>query len=293
MKKVNNNQKETSEIQETLKGFVFIIAAMAIFGFYGIFVRFLNVNPQLILFFNALLVALIFSFIFLKDRKKFAIRKHRLLILLLGLAFVGNNLSYFTAFKLTTIANAILTHYTAPIFVAVLAPLLLKEKSEKITLVALALSFFGLTLFASGGLSLNQANLLGILLGTVSGLMYAFSIIIYKYLLKDLSVFALIFYQSSIGALILLPFVASRISLSLPFLWLLVFAFLFGIVATLLHFKGIKRVTAQHAGILGYSEPVFGTAYAFLFFAEVPSLTTLLGGALIVFGGYLIFRTQR
>jgi len=52
------------QIKEGVKGFIFIIGAMAVSGFYGIFVRFLNLSSQLILFFNALFVALILFFVF-------------------------------------------------------------------------------------------------------------------------------------------------------------------------------------------------------------------------------------
>ena len=276
-----------------IKGFIFIIGAMAVFGFYGIFIRFLNLSSQLILFFNALFVAIILFLAFLRQSERFNVRQYKLIILFLGMAFVANNFFYFKAFQLTTIANAILTHYTAPIFVAILAPLFLREKLEKITLISLIISFLGLCLIASEGLSLSPANFSGILFGTASGLAYAFSIIIYKYLLKNLSVYTLIFYQSLVGSIILAPFVLPQVSTSLPWFYLLSFALLFGIFATFLHFQGIKRIKAQQAGILGYTEPVFGISYAFLFFSEIPTKMSLIGGLLIVLGGYLIFRRFR
>ena len=276
-----------------IKGFIFIIGAMAVFGFYGIFIRFLNLSSQLILFFNALFVAVILFLAFLRQSERFNVRQYKLIILFLGMAFVANNFCYFKAFQLTTIANAILTHYTAPIFVAILAPLFLREKLEKITLISLIISFLGLFLIASEGLSLSPANFSGILFGTASGLAYAFSIIIYKYLLKNLSVYTLIFYQSLVGSIILAPFVLPQVSTSLPWFYLLFFALLFGIFATFLHFQGIKRIKAQQAGILGYTEPVFGISYAFLFFSEIPTKLSLIGGLLIVLGGYLIFRRFR
>lgn len=85
-------------MKEKTKGLIFIIGAMGIFGLYGIFVRFLNLTPQLILFFNAFFVALILLLIFLKKREIFNIKQHRLIILFLGIAFVANNFFYFAAF---------------------------------------------------------------------------------------------------------------------------------------------------------------------------------------------------
>lgn len=274
------------------KGAFLIIVAMAIFGFYGIFVRFLNLSSQLILFFNALFVTFIFFGLFLKKKENFKIKKHKLSLFLLGFAFVGNNLSYFKAFQLTTISNAILTHYTAPLFVAILAPVFLKEKLERVTIFSLLISFFGLILISIEGFSLGRENFLGIVLGVFSGLAYAFSILLYKHLLKEFSVYTLIFYQSLIGTIILTPLVLPRISFSLPFHLLLAFALIFGILATFLHFQGIKRLKAQEAGILAYTEPLFGTTYAAFFFKEIPTFFSLIGGGLIILGGGLIFRAK-
>lgn len=284
--------RQESVLSENSKGSLLIIAAMAIFSLYGVFVRSINASPEIILFFNALIVALIFCFIFLKNRENFNIKKHWLMILALGAVFVGNNFFFFTAFKLTTMSNAILAHYTAPIFVAVLAPFLLKERMEKNSWIALLFSFIGLIILGIKGLALSHNDLLGILFGTGSGLMYGLSIIVYKYLLRDLSALTLIFYQSLLGSLILAPFIAPQITLSLPFLWFGAFALLFGIIATFLHFQGMKRVKAQHAGIIGYSEPLFGTIYGFLFFAEKPTIATAIGGGLIILGGIIVLRNQ-
>ena len=273
-------------------GSILIILAMAIFGFYGIFVRFLSLSPQLILFFNSLFVVSILFFAFLKTKENFKIKKHRIIIFLLGLAFLANNLCYFKAFQLTTISNAILTHYTAPIFVAILAPLFLKEKLKRITFFSLLISFLGLVLMSFESFSLGKENLLGIVFGTLSGIAYAFSIIIYKHLLREISVCTLIFYQSLIGVVILFPFIFPQISFSLPFFHLFLFALIFGILATLLHFQGIKRVKAQEAGILAYTEPLFGTIYAFFLLKEIPTIFSLIGGGLIILGGGLIFKIK-
>ncbi|TAL22864.1 MAG: EamA/RhaT family transporter, partial [Nitrospirae bacterium] len=48
--------------------------------------------------------------------------------MLLGVVGLLNTFTYYYAFKYTSIANAVLTHYTAPVIVAFLAPLFLKEK---------------------------------------------------------------------------------------------------------------------------------------------------------------------
>ena len=55
----------------------------------------------------------------------------------LGIFTTINNSLFFSAIKITTIANAILTHYLAPIFVFIFGLFLLKEKITKFYILAL------------------------------------------------------------------------------------------------------------------------------------------------------------
>lgn len=67
------------------------------------------------------------------------------------LAFLS--LSFVTATKLTTAANAILIQYTAPVWVAIAAPLLLRERTSGRDWFFIGLVFFGMTLFFKDSLS--------------------------------------------------------------------------------------------------------------------------------------------
>lgn len=285
-------------MKETLKGAVFIIAAMAVFGFMGIFIRFLNLPAHVIVFFSFFFTGIIlFVFFLIKDRKILFVKKYLLILALMGLFNILNNVFYFQAFANTTISNAVLTHYTAPIFVALLAPIILKEKIEKVTIKALFFSVIGVMLISySGNFSFYAGEFIGILYGIASGLMYALVIITAKHISKFISIFSINIYQSFFGAMILLPFVAvTKFTLDFSFtIWLLIlFALIFGVIATCLHFAGISRVKSQHAGILAYAEILFASFYGFVFFFEMPQLTTVIGGALILFGGYLVIRRGR
>jgi drug/metabolite transporter (DMT)-like permease len=280
-------------MNEQAKGFAFIILAMLIFGLNGIFIRYIPLSSVAILLFFQIF-GFAGLFLILLFRRKYFRAKLMKFLFALAIVAVANDLFYFTAFRLTTISNTILTHYTAPIFVAILAPLLIKERLERNSIIALILSFIGLLLIVYPNLSV-ATSLLGIMLGTLSGVFYALLIIIYKHLLKSIHVYTMMFYRYLLSAVILSPVIfTEKIELTgaTPVL-LIAFGLLFPITAALMHAEGVKRVKAQHAGIMGYSEPVGGAIYAFLFFSEVPGVATLLGGALIVLGGYLVIRSQK
>ena len=79
-------------MKETLKGALFVIAAMLIFGFMGVFVRFLGLPSFVIVFFMFLFSAIIlFLFFLFKDKSIIFLKKYKWLILLLGAFNLLNN----------------------------------------------------------------------------------------------------------------------------------------------------------------------------------------------------------
>jgi drug/metabolite transporter (DMT)-like permease len=87
-----------------------------------------------------------------------------LALALLSFCFVG-------ATKLTTAANAILLQYTAPVWVALLAPLVLREKTSRRDWFFIGLTFGGLALFFLDSLTLQ--GLKGMGLAAMSGVCFA------------------------------------------------------------------------------------------------------------------------
>jgi drug/metabolite transporter (DMT)-like permease len=133
---------------------------------------------------------------------------------------------------------------------------------------------------------------LGILAGALSGLAYAFLILIIRKIAPLYSSLFITFVQNGIVVLVLLPFVF-RIPLSpemLPYLFTM--GILHSTVAPLLYVQGFRSVKAHEAAVLGYFEPVGAILLAFVFFREVPGITALLGGALILYSGYMILKAR-
>ena len=64
-------------------------------------------------------------------------------------------------------------------------------------------------------------------------------------------------------------------------------------VALGMYLKGIRHVTAQEAGVLGYIEPISGIFLAYVFLGEVPALAAVAGGALIILSGVMLVMSGR
>lgn len=279
-----------------LFGGFLITLAMVLFSLIGPFIRFTDLPPLAIIFYSTLFTSTIL-FVYLLSTGKAAellIGKRFFWLLISSLCLLGNTYTYFTAYKITTLANAVLTHYTAPIFTALFAPVFLKEHLEKTTVTSLATASVGLFLIASNDLALSRHHLTGILYGSFSGFFYGMLILVSKKLVCFFSPFVILFYQCTVTAILLFPLMVTpqyAISHQQAGL-LLIYALLISILAVTLYLKGLRHVQAQHAGILAYSEPVIVVLIGIFFFKEALTLRLFTGGLLILFSGYLILRAE-
>lgn len=273
-------------------GSIYIIIAIFIWSSLGIIVRLAGSDLKSVIFFPALTALVIQTIILLStsERRKIPDVKNLPPLLLLGPVFLLNSLLFYYAFTHTTIANAVLTHYTAPIFVAFLSPLLLKESIDRFVVVTIVISTAGLWLMLNG-FSLSDQHVAGIIAGILSGITYALIIIIGRFVAKKFSMYVIIFFQNLMVVLLLLPFIQEVRSELIGYFVML--GIIHSTIAPLLYIRGLKEVSASKAAVLGYFEPVGAMLLALLILNEVPGSRSLYGGALIILSGYLIIVRDR
>ena len=283
------------------KYFCYIIFALLIWSSYGLILKKIEINPVLFTFLTTIsgwffvLIYIKFKHINIKtDSNSY------FLLFLLTVLFLVNSFTFFYAYKLTSIPNAVFSHYMAPVFVAVAAPLIIKERLEFSTLLALSVSLIGMTLiFIPRGLnfSIHSNDIIGILLGLISAICYALLIVIVKHLLKNLNYYVVMFYQGGITFiifLILLPFFYSKINIEHEYIkYIVLIGVTHSFLSPILYLEGLKRVKAQVAGLLGYSEILGSILLGIIFLNEIPPFLTFAGGILIIAaGGYVIYNEK-
>lgn len=283
-----------------MKPYLKIVLAMLIWSTWGPLIRWMALPPVVVLFYTSLSAGFIVPTV-LRMRGDFphAIFSLQAWPLLAGLslASITNNVAYFYSLGHTTVSNAVFSHYTAPVIVAVLAPFLISERLQRVTLISLPMAVLGMIMIVAtgGGLSLNGAHTAGIVAGALSGLAYAFVIIFSRSLSRLLLHHKAIIVNLWITAAITAPAALTldyHVSIRIGLL-LLVTGLLHSSLAPLLYFSALRRVLAQHAAILGYIEPLAAIPLAFLFLSEKPPLMALFGGLMILFSGYLIVRSKK
>ena len=217
----------------------------------------------------------------------------------LGVADAGNVGLFFAAYQRTSVAIAVLTHYLTPIFVAVAAPIVLREKLGRRTGAAVAIAFVGLVLLLEpwrGDLSEN--DVVGAALGAGSAVFYASNVLVNKRLVPVFSAAELMFFHGFVGAPLLWAFVpkgavaaASGHAIAI----LLAGAVGIGTVGGYLFIWGLRRVKASHASVLTLLEPFVAVTTAALFLGQqhdVVRPTRLGGGALILIGAAMVVSTR-
>ena len=271
----------------------YVAAAAIIWGSNGVIVNWVPYDAYAIAFFRVLFASLTLLPVVLLTRKPETMRAARSwrVMLSLGLLLALGWTLLFHSMKLIAIANAVLLNYMAPIFVALLAPLFLKEKLEKSTLLALAISVAGIVVISyQQNLQISHLNLLGVILGLLSGLAYAGFIIASKRALSSFSSLVVAFYSYAVASIFLLPFVIGTDfspDLTSWILLLVLGVFNTGFAVTL-YLKGLGMVKAQKAVVFTYLEPASAVVFGFLFLAQQPTPLMLVGGFLILIAGYIV-----
>ena len=206
-------------------------------------------------------------------------------------AYGATLLLYVNATKLTTAANAIFLQATAPLFVLIIGPLLLKERIRRSDFALMAAVAAGMTLFftapeAAQATAPDPAR--GNLLGLASGVTWALTISGLRWIARDagagssagMSMVALGNLAASAMSLVFaIPFPLLTVRDTASVLWLGLFQI--GL-AYLCLTRGIRSVPAFEATTLLLVEPALNPVWTWMVHGEKPAPRAIAGGAIIL-----------
>ncbi len=224
--------------------------------------------------------------------------------LLLGLTGVfGYNVCFFSGLKTVTAGRASLIIATNPVFIALLASLLFRERLSFVRLVGIALSITGAaTVIGHGQPQLVLQGTFGrgelLILGSVASWV-AYSLI-GKVAMRELSPLVAVTYSCAIGALALLPAaviegVWKNLSHCSNQAWLsiLYLGLMGSALGFIWYYEGIKAIGPARAGVFINIVPLSSVVLAFFLLHEPVDSSLLAGAALIITGVYLTNRTPK
>ncbi|MCX6764795.1 MAG: DMT family transporter [Candidatus Nealsonbacteria bacterium] len=284
---------EKNSSHNVLVGGLLVVAAMVIFGSYGLLVRFIQADAILLVWALQIVGVFCFSLYLLKNRVLF--KHYNMLghIFLMTIFVTVADLSFFMALRLTTVSTAVFVKFLMPIIVVVFT-----FRSSTVTikklLLLISLGTVGLffVLLSQGNFSL-VANA-GTLWALVTAFTLALFIVLFKKIANVMPLPTILFYRYAIASIILLPLIfyandiIYQVNESWP--WLLGFGLLYAVAGTLIHTQGLKLTKVQYGAILGYIEPLAATVMSIVFLGEALTFPLLLGGILIFLGSALALK---
>jgi len=256
-------------------------AAVLLFGFAGLFGKWLQLAPGTIVFGRTVVASIALAFVLRLTHERHGSFEWRLGLngALLALHWV----SFFQAIQIATVAVALLGFASFPLFVLLLEATLLRRRLRGGEWATAALVTAGLLLLVPE-FRLENRTVQGLLWGLVSGFSFALLAVGNKTLAARRSAGQIAFWQNACAAICLLP--ALAIAPTLPDARSLGLLVLLGVFCTALahtlFIRSLRALSAHTASIVAALEPVYGIALAFALLGEVPPARTLAGGALIV-----------
>ncbi|MDR2545978.1 MAG: DMT family transporter [Lachnospiraceae bacterium] len=274
------------------------ITAMLIFGSVGLFVRLIPLPSAQIALFRGItgsVVMLAAMFILHEKLSWKRVRADMWVLLASGAAIGINWILLFQAYRFTSIANATICYYLAPVLVLFASPLILKEKLTWLKTFCILAAVVGIVLMTGGGSS-GGDDLAGILLGLGAAVFYATVIILNKFL-RHVTDYERTVIQLAFAALSLLPYVL----LATPFVPLqgngelnitgVILLLVLGVFHTgfayYLYFSGLHSLKGQTAALLSYIDPMTAILFSTLLLSEAMGGGEILGGILILGGAML------
>ncbi|MFP4010465.1 MAG: DMT family transporter [Spirochaetaceae bacterium] len=205
--------------------------------------------------------------------------------------------AWITSLFLTSVAGATVLVNLHPIFVVALGFLFLGERVSPRGLLWILLSVAGSVVLALGGTTVGETATAGNLLATAGAAAVACYMLIGRVLRQrmDAGLYTLLVYGSSAAILLLWcllagvdlgPYAAREYVL---FVLLAVFPTLLG--HTVFSWA-LRYVRASFVATAVLGEPVIAAILAVFFFAEIPTVWTVVGGAMIIGGIYYYTRRE-
>ena len=216
---------------------------------------------------------------------------NRVLLTLRGVSGVLALMCIYYALTILPLAEANILQNLTPIFTAVLAILVLGEKIHRSTVLCIFLSFLGLIITVKPGLLVSSANDLPAI-GVIAALAGAAGSAIAYVIVKKLSVS-----EDSSVIIFYFPMVALPVSLALlgkdivlPGMEALMLLIMIGLLTQVLQIyltRAMQVEAANKVTAYSYIQIIFSMLLGGLFFNEIPSVWTWLGGSLIVAGALI------
>ncbi|MGS0765093.1 DMT family transporter [Syntrophomonas curvata] len=244
----------------------------------------------------ALASLLLFAYLFYR-KKPVAVK----LPLLLKLVFIGAVLYtlqsslYFASVKYIPVSLQALFFYTYPVFVAIIAIVIYKERLNLRLVTAIAVALTGMCLVI--GTSFHNINLPGAFLALGAAVVYAIYLNLSNRVLKEVlpDVATAYISLSATAAFLVMGSITHSLNFSFqPAAWFPIvgIALFSTAIAILTLFRGMELLGSTRASILSIVEPLVTITISSLLFHDRLSAAQWVGGLLVLAGAFIVIQSR-
>jgi drug/metabolite transporter (DMT)-like permease len=271
-----------------------VAALAASWGFISILVAAVDLDASVLVFYRLLLAALTVGVLAVASGRGHILRPGREWrgLVAIGLVLAVHWTLFFLTIKLSSVAVAVVTVYTAPILIAIAAPIVLPEPRSRVAALALVPATAGVAMIALAGENGGHVRTLALATGLGAAATYAALVVGGKRLRMRFHPITYAFWVYTVAVAATTP----PLSFSgrvLPASWreagaVLLVGILFTGVSGIIWVTLLGLVTAQAIGILAFLEPVSAALLAWALLDQPLGATVLVGGALVLAGGVAV-----
>ena len=200
--------------------------------------------------------------------------------------------SFFYSLSVLPLAEALTLAFLAPVFVALLGALMLKERMDSRILQALGFGIAGMLVMVWPRLQGHVSGAgLGVAAALFSAVTYAFNLILLRRIAQKEHPAIIVVFQNCGPALVLaIPAALNFVPLSATDLLAYLAAGMLGVAGHLTLTSAFARAEASRLAPLEYTALIWASLLGYFVFGEVPLITTYAGAVLIVAGAIAISR---
>lgn len=283
----------------TTKALLFAVAAIAVISMMDASVKSLSgdASTLTILFFRQGVAAILLGTLALYKRSRFPTRAQLPLHFVRAMMIGATAFAFFYAVGELPLMLVTAIFMVAPILVSMMGVVFLKEEVTKTLVFGTLLGFAGAMVIVFGGSDGADFSASGDLWAWVAALLgpfgYALSIVVMKSQSRQADATTITFLQAGFIALVAAPFAVVQLDVPSVTIGLRLASVGFlGALGFLFYVSALRNLPASVFVLTENTALLWAAMFGFIFFMEVPALTTWVGAIMIIAACLLVGRQQ-
>ena len=292
---MRSNQPHTTDHAARVRNLIEINVAVVLFGGTSLFSKIIPLPVPAIIFGRSAIAAVALLIFLVLTRNVERPRDRRDLGVLVGLGVIlaVHWVPYFQAIRVSTVAVGTISLHTYPIITVLLEPLADRTRLRPLDATLAVIVLAGIIVLIPE-FSVESAVSQGVVWGVISAILFTVRNLVVRRFVQRYSGATVMFYQTAVSALVLLPVIAFMGTLpetAAQWPLLLLLGTVFTAVTQALYANSLRALSAKTVSIIATMLPLYSTILALTILGEVPTVRTIVGGVVVI--GAVLVETLR